>query len=290
MKFDGTDWDTVGTAGFTTGGANYISLAFHPTSNEPYIAYRALNRASVMRFNGTAWVNVGMAGFSARDAYFTSLAFNPTTGEPYVAYSDREDAGPDIEPEKVIVMMFDGTAWVNVGTDPTGFSKGNSYMPRIAFSSSGEPYVVYGDEENSGKATAMKFDGTAWVNVGTAGFSAGDAVYISFAFSPTGEPYVAYQDRGNSGKATVMKFIGSTTDIKEITSKQKIAVFPNPTNNVINFSIQTNAKLTNATGQIVANKTNTNSLDLSDQPTGIYFLTLTSDNGQVVQHSKIVKK
>ena len=58
----------------------------------------------------------------------------------------------------------------------------------------------------------MKFDGTSWVNVGTANFSAGLAYYISLAFSPSGEPYVAYNDEQfyPNGKATVMKFNGSS--------------------------------------------------------------------------------
>lgn len=83
----------------------------------------------------------------------------------------------------------------------------------------------------------------------------------------------------------------NTTSVTEITeNKQKISVYPNPTNNQINFAVQTNAQLTNATGQVVANKTNVNSLDLTDLPTGVYFLTLTADNGQILQRSKIVKE
>ena len=68
------------------------------------------------------------------------------------------------------------------------------------------------------------------------------------------------------------------------------AIYPNPTSNVINFSVQTNVQLTNVTGQIVANKANVNTLDISGQPLGIYFVTLTNDNGQVLQRSKIVKE
>lgn len=71
---------------------------------------------------------------------------------------------------------------------------------------------------------------------------------------------------------------------------QQILVYPNPTNNTINFSVQTNVQLTNVTGQIIANKTNVNTLDISGQPTGIYFVTLTNDKGQVLQRSKIVKE
>jgi hypothetical protein len=48
--------------------------------------------------------------------------------------------------------------------------------------------------------------------------------------------------------------------------------------------------LSNVTGQIVANVKNIKSLDLSEQPAGIYFITLIDDKGQVLQRSKIVKE
>ncbi len=80
---------------------------------------------------------------------------------------------------------------------------------------------------------------------------------------------------------------GYTTGIADLTAnKNAIGVYPNPTNNIINFSVQTNAQLTNVTGQIIANKTNVNTLDITDQPTGIYFITLTDNNGQVLHHSR----
>lgn len=59
---------------------------------------------------------------------------------------------------------------------------------------------------------------------------------------------------------------------------------------VFNFSIPANAQLTNVAGQVVANKTNTNSLDLTNLPSGVYFLTLTNDNRQIIQRSKIVRE
>ena len=128
------------------------------------------------------------------------------------------------------------------------------------------------------------------MTVGNVGFSAGMSDFVTLKFSNSGEPYVVYQDYGNSGKATVMKYIEPTTGVNDFNLKNGIKVFPNPTKNQINFSIQTNAQLTNVTGQIVADRKNVNHLDLSDQPTGIYFLTLTDNKGQVLQRSKIVKE
>jgi hypothetical protein len=42
--------------------------------------------------------------------------------------------------------------------------------------------------------------------------------------------------------------------------------------------------------QVIADRKNVNVLDISDQTTGIYFMTLTDNNGQVVQRGKIVNE
>ena len=99
-----------------------------------------------------------------------------------------------------------------------------------------------------------------------------------------------YKDAGNLSKATVMKYVEPTTGINNFNLPYCINVFPNPTKNLINFSTQTNVQLTNVIGQIVAERKNVNQVDLSDQPTGIYFLTFTDNNGQVVKRIKIVKE
>ncbi len=83
----------------------------------------------------------------------------------------------------------------------------------------------------------------------------------------------------------------TTTGINNpYTANNAITVYPNPTNREINFSVQTNVQLTNAIGQIVAYRKNTNSLDLTNQPAGIYFLIFTNNKGEVLQRKKIVKE
>ena len=150
---------------------------------------------------GYNWKNVGLPGFSNL-SYGSSLAFSPA-GEPYVAFSDGGHS------DKVTVMRFDGTNWVNVGN--AGFSSGaaNTTTTSLAFSTTGEPYVAFEDISHSLKASVMKFDGNEWIYVGSAGFSPGQGVGTSLAISPTGDPYVAFRDGANSFKVTVMKFNGT---------------------------------------------------------------------------------
>ena len=92
-RYNGTAWQQVGSAGFSTGGVGFQSLSIAPDGT-PYLAYRDggnSNKATVMRYNAAAttpaWELVGSAGFSAGIAYSQSLSFAPD-GTPYVAYTD----------------------------------------------------------------------------------------------------------------------------------------------------------------------------------------------------------
>jgi len=93
MRFNSVSgaWELVGSAGFSAGVAQRISLAFGP-DGAPTVAYEDNGnggKATVMRYNSVsgAWAPVGSAGFSAGTAVATSLAFGPD-GVPTVAYSD----------------------------------------------------------------------------------------------------------------------------------------------------------------------------------------------------------
>lgn len=101
----------------------------------------------------------------------------------------------------------------------------------------------------------------------------------------TANPYT-FEVNGN--RSLIAEFELITGMANNFFEKDVIDVYPNPANNVINFSIKTNAQLTNVSGQIVAYKANTNTLDISDQSPGIYIVTLYDDKGQILQSSKIV--
>ena len=212
MKYNGSAWGTVGSAGFSAGLANELSLAFAPEGT-PYVAYKDGangDKMSVMKYNGTGWVNVGSAGFSAGHDRYPSLAFAPD-GTPYVAFMDYTNRS------RATVMKFNGTSWVTVGS--AGFSPGPVNYTSLAFAPDGTPYVanvVFVKAGGTGsfgiyQASVMKFNGTSWVDVGSAGFPVGSVNATSLAFAPDGTPYVVYGYSSDTGyppsrKATVMKY------------------------------------------------------------------------------------
>jgi hypothetical protein len=109
MKFDGANWVTIGSAGFSAGGSDGTSIAFN-AAGEPYVGYAdsaVSARATVMKFDGAAWVNVGTPGFSVGKSNYASLAFSPS-GIPHLAFVDVGNSN------KATVMKYDA---------PEGFSE-----------------------------------------------------------------------------------------------------------------------------------------------------------------------
>lgn len=78
--------------------------------------------------------------------------------------------------------------------------------------------------------------------------------------------------------------------ISGIENNNSLSVYPNPTNGIVYFSEQTTIQVTNALGQIIADRENVNSIDLSNQTTGVYFISFVGKNGEIIQRSKIVKE
>lgn len=91
--------------------------------------------------------------------------------------------------------------------------------------------------------------------------------------------------------ASASLLVQSSTGLNNLaTNDKEINIFPNPTSGLIAFSATTNVLLTNAVGQIIVNKKNINSLNISDQAAGIYFLSLTNNLGLELKRSKLVKE
>jgi hypothetical protein len=211
MKYSAGSWQPVGSPNFSGGEVANTSIAIDGNGT-PYVAYQDVGnssqKATVRKYNGANWVVVGSAGFSAGLASYISIAIDGN-GTPYVAYSDYS-----VSPYKATVKKYNGTSWVDVGL-AGGFSAGSASYISMAIDGSGTPYVAYLDyNEYPNKVTAKKYNGTSWVDVGSAGgfVSTNLAAFISITIAPNGIPVVAYQDGANSNNATVKKYSQSQSD------------------------------------------------------------------------------
>jgi hypothetical protein len=238
-------WEEVGGVGFTPGSATNISMAISP-ANIPYVAFTdptastAWNKMSVMTYDQSAntWSYLGKAGITPGDANFGSIAVNPKSGTPYVAFSDGS------QNVKLSVMFYESnnSGWYNVGTP--GISTGTVKAVKMAFDSSGNPYVAFAESVTSTKhkISVIKWDGKNWVNVGGGGYnsSAGDVdIYdLDITFDSNNIPYVAFVDN-TQDKVSVIKSngkswvkVGSANFTTGTTENVTLAMGPNNTPHV----------------------------------------------------------
>jgi hypothetical protein len=147
----GSNWVTIGLAGFSAGTADYTNIAIG-SDDVPYVVYKdgsADGKATVMKYNDTesAWEALGGAGISAGAADYTCIAID-STGKPWIACKDGEAGG------KATVLKWTGTAWEPVGGGTVSVDTA-SYL-NIAFAADGSFYIVFQDGLG-GKATVMRY-------------------------------------------------------------------------------------------------------------------------------------
>jgi len=208
QKFNGTNWQMVGTAGFSIGGTvDYCDIAIDPNGT-PYVVYQdnTSGKATVQKFNGTSWQVVGTAGFTPGvSSNYTSIAIDQS-GMVYVAYREYYGAATL---GSAMVQKFNGTSWQAMSA--VGLSYGDPAYISIAVDYNGIPYIAYRDAGYSNnRACVKKYNGTSWQAVGALAFSAGQADYVSIAIDQSNTPYVAYMDGSSASKATCKKFNGTS--------------------------------------------------------------------------------
>lgn len=143
VKFDGSDWGAVGTAGFTAGEVRQTDLTLY--GDQPYLAFRdASDGATVMTFTGSAWEPVGAETFSSGSIDFPSLTV--VDGTPWISFKDNANES------KCTVMQFDGASWVVCGE--AGFSPDWIDFSSIAIED-GEPWVAFKDNQFQGSTAGL---------------------------------------------------------------------------------------------------------------------------------------
>lgn len=83
----------------------------------------------------------------------------------------------------------------------------------------------------------------------------------------------------------------SGVGLNESSNPEKaVRLYPNPVEDVLQFSKPSGYRLTNLTGKLLSEGKNVKEIDLSAQAAGVYFITLTDTEGNSLQHEKIIKK
>lgn len=216
MKFDGTDWVSVGTPGFTAGFAHHSDFVFGG-GDTLYFSYANgtstnMSRAAVMMYDGTTWSSIG-TDLTAGAAQYTSLAY-ASDGTLYLGMID-------ISTNAMVVKKYNGgTSWTDVGSTPPGGSTASAAYADMTLDNFDTLYVAYRDNnEAPGKVRVQKFDGTNWQNVGTpllatTGAGAGPAMDIYIAFDEINRPHVSYSHTFmGPPRISVERFNGTTWEL-----------------------------------------------------------------------------
>src|SRR6185312_618854 len=184
MKFNGTTWNYIGNSNYIlSGSTNFggsMENALAVDNNEmPYIAYihhgyGYSNQASVMSCD-TALSYIGDYDFSDSNAYHLSFAIDGNN-TPYVSY--------DVNYNEIVVMKYNGSSWVNVGSPISNVSSTSNNS--LVIDAYGTLYICGVDINDSNKAIVMKYDGNEWSNVGNTDFSVGGVDGIVLALDKDG--------------------------------------------------------------------------------------------------------
>lgn len=158
---------------------------------------------TVVELKAKSWTEVAtldptaLSGNEAFTGVFSGavLVVNPKDNVPYVAYGAR---GVD---NKMSVAKFEDGAWKQVGSALFSPVINSSHFD-FDIAPDGTPYVAFGDKEATSLANSlsvMKFDGSAWSNVGDQGFFKVQTQYMGFAALNNGLA-VSLQNNSKNGE------------------------------------------------------------------------------------------
>ncbi|HRU40273.1 MAG TPA: hypothetical protein P5511_10380, partial [Candidatus Goldiibacteriota bacterium] len=111
MRYDGSSWEYVGGAGFSSGEAQWVELDVDDVTGVPCVAFRDDStidwKLTVMRYINNAWETVGTPRFSAgRVEHMSIKSINN------IIYISYVDAGYGYS---VCIRVYSGGSWYLVG-------------------------------------------------------------------------------------------------------------------------------------------------------------------------------
>lgn len=203
-RFDGSSWTKDAFADATVNPSS-IGMAFG--GGLPILSFLnhyagVSSAASVKQTTTAAWPPIGWSFLTDSGSNaISNMNMEETSivvvgGVPYVAFM--------ITGSVTVRKYSAANTWTTVGS-ASFVNSGHNI--KLAANAAGEVFIAFKDTSNANKITVMKFNGTAWVNVGAPGFSGAVVSSLGFAISQTdGTLYVAYDNASDTNQAHVMTF------------------------------------------------------------------------------------
>jgi hypothetical protein len=136
-RFDGSQWQQVGTADFSTGFAQYNHIVIND-NNEIFVAFSDGFYVKSFKLTGTAWTQLGTEGLGLNITYIDDFSFD-SNGKIYLSSSN-------LASEPARCLSYNGSEWIVVAGMP--FSDSTATYPNFAFDDSNNIYAIYNDYVN----------------------------------------------------------------------------------------------------------------------------------------------
>jgi len=198
-KFTGGSWSAAGDENNISATAVNSSKLIIGSDDTPYIVFSAssdTNRISVKKLVSGQWQYVGNAGFSNQHMATVTMAI-AADGTLYAAGQDTYNKS------LAMVSVFKNGTWTDISNG--GLSLGQASTMEITVGPDLVPWLIFSDGGNAGKATLLKYNGTAWINSGI--LSAGATGYTSIAVSNANVVYTCYTDATLNDKVMVKSLV-----------------------------------------------------------------------------------
>lgn len=191
-KYDGNNWTTIGSPGFSHVSPIYHNFTVSPNGT-PYVIYAdpiSSHNATVMYYNGNAWVTAGSIGAIPGNTYHYEVA--ASNSNLYISFEFDAGTGSN---DNIQVWEYASNSWSIIGSPfalPSGVT--DQYTTSSLIISNNDLYLLRRDESIDGKATLNKYSSNSWSTVGNAGFSDSTIYDPSIAIDGAGDLYAMYGD------------------------------------------------------------------------------------------------
>ncbi len=231
LEWDGASWVQLGQdlLGETTGDRFGHSLALSSDGNR--VAVGAINNGGtgpgaghvrIFSWNGTSWVQLGLDIDGEASGDQSGWSVDLSADGNRVAIGARSNNGNGGNSGHVRIFSWNGTAWVQLGTDIDGEAGGDVSGHSVSLSADGNRVAIGaitndGNGPDAGQVRIFGWNGTAWTQVGQDidGEATLDQFGYSVSLSADGQRIAIgaiFNNGGatNSGHARVYELLGST--------------------------------------------------------------------------------
>jgi len=178
--FHQNNWIQIGSDIDEEESKDLFGFSIAMSSNGNYLAIGApfnngngekSGHVRVYAFNGTDWSQVGTDIDGEESEDWSGFSVEMSSDGNTIAIGALYNDGNGKNSGHVRVYRFDGTDWIQVGSDIDGEASEDWFGHSIAMSSDGNTIAIGaawndGNGENSGHVCVYRFDGTDWIQVG----------------------------------------------------------------------------------------------------------------------------